>query len=87
MWYRAPEVMLTWQHYNSALDMWSVGCIFAEMLNRLNRRVSREIDERECYAVFPADNHVEVHLSSCPRRVNSTFDADFTPSPLDSTCR
>eukprot|EP00035_Acanthoeca_spectabilis_P022859 m.446244 g.446244 ORF g.446244 m.446244 type:complete len:467 (+) comp19333_c0_seq1:83-1483(+) len=62
MWYRAPEVMLTWQHYNSALDMWSVGCIFAEMLNRLNRRVSREIDERECYAVFPADNHVE-HLS------------------------
>ncbi len=34
-WYRAPEVMLTWQHYTSALDMWSVGCILAEMLNRL----------------------------------------------------
>ena len=31
-WYRAPEVMLTWQHYTNALDMWSAGCIFAEML-------------------------------------------------------
>jgi len=31
-YYRAPEVMLFWQHYNLAVDMWSVGCIFAEML-------------------------------------------------------
>ena len=30
--YRAPEVMLTWQKYDAAIDIWSVGCIFAEML-------------------------------------------------------
>jgi p38 MAP kinase len=31
-YYRAPEVMLTWQNYNYAVDMWSVGCILAEMI-------------------------------------------------------
>ncbi|KAF1804862.1 hypothetical protein V8B55DRAFT_1496500 [Mucor lusitanicus] len=31
-WYRAPEIMLSFQKYTKAIDMWSVGCIFAEML-------------------------------------------------------
>lgn len=31
-YYRAPEIMLTWRRYNEKVDMWSVGCIFAEML-------------------------------------------------------
>jgi len=33
-WYRAPEVILSWKHYTYAIDMWSVGCIFAELLSR-----------------------------------------------------
>lgn len=31
-WYRAPEIILTFQSYTKAIDMWSVGCILAEML-------------------------------------------------------
>ena len=31
-YYRAPEVMLTWQRYTGAVDMWSVGCILAELM-------------------------------------------------------
>ncbi|KAF8628971.1 hypothetical protein AX15_003611 [Amanita polypyramis BW_CC] len=31
LWYRAPEVLLGQRHYSTAIDMWSVGCIFAEM--------------------------------------------------------
>ncbi|KAJ5135545.1 uncharacterized protein N7515_004823 [Penicillium bovifimosum] len=31
-YYRAPEIMLTWQRYSYAVDIWSVGCIVAEML-------------------------------------------------------
>ncbi|XP_023325249.1 mitogen-activated protein kinase 14 [Eurytemora carolleeae] len=31
-WYRAPEIMLNWMHYNQTVDVWSVGCIMAEML-------------------------------------------------------
>ncbi|KAJ5290548.1 uncharacterized protein N7443_010801 [Penicillium atrosanguineum] len=33
-YYRAPEIMLTWQKYTYAVDIWSVGCIVAEMLLR-----------------------------------------------------
>lgn len=33
-WYRAPEIMLACQEYTSAIDIWSVGCIFAELLAR-----------------------------------------------------
>ncbi|KAJ7199674.1 kinase-like domain-containing protein [Mycena pura] len=31
LWYRAPEVLLGARYYSTGLDMWSVGCIFAEM--------------------------------------------------------
>lgn len=33
-WYRAPELLLSCEEYTSAIDMWSVGCIFAELLGR-----------------------------------------------------
>ncbi|SCU80598.1 LAMI_0B03092g1_1 [Lachancea mirantina] len=31
-WYRAPEIMLTFQEYTTAMDIWSCGCILAEMI-------------------------------------------------------
>lgn len=31
-WYRAPEIILSWRHYSQAVDVWSAGCIFAEMI-------------------------------------------------------
>ncbi|KAM3833382.1 mitogen-activated protein kinase 12 isoform 1-T1 [Vipera latastei] len=31
-WYRAPEVILNWMHYTQTVDIWSVGCIMAEMV-------------------------------------------------------
>jgi len=33
-WYRAPEIMLSWKDYSKSIDVWSVGCIFAEILMR-----------------------------------------------------
>ncbi|CAB1341405.1 unnamed protein product [Coregonus sp. 'balchen'] len=33
-YYRAPEVLMGSRHYGSAIDVWSVGCIFAELLGR-----------------------------------------------------
>lgn len=32
-WYRAPEIMLTFKQYTKAIDIWSIGCILAEMLS------------------------------------------------------
>lgn len=34
LWYRAPEILLGGKQYSTGVDMWSVGCIFAEMCNR-----------------------------------------------------
>ncbi|WVF73096.1 hypothetical protein IAT40_007915 [Kwoniella sp. CBS 6097] len=31
-WYRAPEVMLSNRRYTTAIDVWSIGCILAELL-------------------------------------------------------
>ncbi|KAI5669878.1 hypothetical protein M9H77_19731 [Catharanthus roseus] len=33
LWYRPPELLLGATKYGPAVDMWSVGCIFAELLN------------------------------------------------------
>eukprot|EP00277_Geminigera_cryophila_P030238 CAMPEP_0173057526 /NCGR_PEP_ID=MMETSP1102-20130122/799_1 /TAXON_ID=49646 /ORGANISM="Geminigera sp., Strain Caron Lab Isolate" /LENGTH=367 /DNA_ID=CAMNT_0013923071 /DNA_START=70 /DNA_END=1169 /DNA_ORIENTATION=+ len=33
-WYRAPELLLGNKHYDAAIDMWSVGCVMAELLAR-----------------------------------------------------
>ncbi|KKY38864.1 putative cyclin-dependent kinase g-1 [Diaporthe ampelina] len=34
LWYRAPELLLGAASYGEAVDMWSVGCIFGELLTR-----------------------------------------------------
>ncbi|KAK3116035.1 cyclin-dependent protein kinase [Teratosphaeriaceae sp. CCFEE 6253] len=33
IWYRAPELLLGARHYTPAIDLWAVGCIFAELLS------------------------------------------------------
>ncbi|WVN88459.1 uncharacterized protein L203_103670 [Cryptococcus depauperatus CBS 7841] len=32
LWYRAPELLLGATEYSMAVDMWSIGCIFAELM-------------------------------------------------------
>jgi serine/threonine protein kinase len=38
-WYRAPEVILFWDQLSKAIDIWSVGCIFAELLCNPPRQI------------------------------------------------
>jgi mitogen-activated protein kinase 1/3 len=59
-WYRAPEVILTEQDYSEKVDMWSVGCIMAELLTFTDTYRSQEaIDNRvlfngkSCYPMSP----------------------------------
>ena len=33
LWYRAPDVLMGSRKYSTPLDIWSVGCVFAEMVN------------------------------------------------------
>ena len=34
LWYRSPELLLGSQYYSTPVDVWAIGCIFAEMLTR-----------------------------------------------------
>ena len=36
-WYIAPEVILMNDFYSYSIDMWSVGCIFAELLSMMEQ--------------------------------------------------
>ncbi|KAK1647276.1 hypothetical protein QYE76_065081 [Lolium multiflorum] len=45
LWYRAPEVLLGATHYSTGVDIWSIGCIFAEMVRR--------------QALFPGDSELQ----------------------------
>ena len=33
LWYRAPDVLMGSRRYSTPVDIWSIGCIFAEMSN------------------------------------------------------
>jgi len=45
LWYRAPEILLGTKLYSAAVDVWSLGCIFAEMATRR--------------ALFPGDSEID----------------------------
>ena len=34
LWYRAPEILMGSKFYSTSVDTWSLGCIFAEMVQR-----------------------------------------------------
>lgn len=46
--YRSPEVILNCQHYSEKVDIWSVGCIFAEMLQGRPLFTGRNYFEHLC---------------------------------------
>ena len=43
-WYRAPEVVLRSANYDESIDLWAVGCVFAELMGR--------------QPLFPGKNHL-----------------------------
>ena len=34
LWYRAPEVLLGQKEYALGVDMWAIGCIFSEFVEK-----------------------------------------------------
>ena len=58
-WYRAPEVILMEENYGAAIDIWAVGCIFAELLAMLQGNSKNFADRKplfpgeSCYPLSP----------------------------------
>lgn len=56
LWYRPPELLLGSNQYNTKIDMWSVGCILAEMFRRSGFLRGRdEVSQLEC--IFKTCGH------------------------------
>jgi p38 MAP kinase len=73
-YYRAPEVMLTWKRYNEKVDIWSAGCIFAEMI------MGRPL--------FPGKDHIDQYcvitqlLGSPPEDVIANVSSQSVSDPI-----
>ena len=62
-WYRAPEVILLEQVYNTSIDIWGAGCVFAELLEMIKENLD-SITERgplfpgeSCFPLSPPVNY------------------------------
>ncbi|KAJ3517368.1 hypothetical protein NLJ89_g533 [Agrocybe chaxingu] len=69
LWYRAPEILLGATTYSTAIDLWSVGCIFAELL--LKEPLFQAHGELELLSMIfkllgPPTNHSWPGYSSLP---------------------
>lgn len=77
-YYRAPEIMLTWRRYNEKIDIWSAGCIFAEMILG--------------YPIFPGKNHINQFmvitqmLGSPPENLISNITSENVNIALKGCC-
>ncbi|KXG53740.1 bZIP transcription factor, bZIP-1 [Penicillium griseofulvum] len=75
-YYRAPEIMLTWRKYTEKVDMWSAGCIFAELF----------LGE----PLFPGTNHINQFcvitdlLGNPPKEVVNNITSENTLNFINS---
>ena len=70
-YWRAPEIMLNWMHYNKQVDIWSVGCIMAELLTG--------------QVLFPGNDHIDQLTRIL--QVCGTPDGDFLEKITSDTVR
>lgn len=97
LWYKPPELLLGAYEYSSAADMWSVGCIFAELLLRRPFLQGKNSDISQLDTIFtvfgtPNETNWPDHqaLPLCSRGLmwdETTaipFDEIFTAAPKDA---
>lgn len=89
-WYRAPELILLQDDYNQAIDVWSVGCIYAELLQMLegNHHEDRGplFPGSSCYPLSPDRKHrkdPKFHTRGSTDQLNVIFDLLGTPPEAD----
>lgn len=61
-WYRAPELILLEKDYGQAIDIWSVGCLFGELLSMMKENAPTFLDRKplfpggSCFPLSPDQN-------------------------------
>eukprot|EP00441_Pelagodinium_beii_P041491 CAMPEP_0197647422 /NCGR_PEP_ID=MMETSP1338-20131121/25290_1 /TAXON_ID=43686 ORGANISM="Pelagodinium beii, Strain RCC1491" /NCGR_SAMPLE_ID=MMETSP1338 /ASSEMBLY_ACC=CAM_ASM_000754 /LENGTH=425 /DNA_ID=CAMNT_0043221209 /DNA_START=60 /DNA_END=1337 /DNA_ORIENTATION=- len=89
-WYRAPELILLQENYTEAIDIWSVGCIYAELLGMLE---GTKIEDRgplfpgsSCFPLSPDHKHktdYRYHTKGKHDQLSMIFNLLGTPSEDD----
>ena len=65
LWYRSPELLLGSQYYSTPVDIWSIGCIFAEMVRTsvllpyYNIQCTRIFLQLTKRPLFPGDSEID----------------------------
>lgn len=91
-WYRAPEVILMNEFYSYSIDIWSVGCIFAELLSMMKENfpdfVARQplFPGKSCFPLSPGAMNAtaeEKEEREKGDQLNCILDVIGTPAPED----
>lgn len=94
-WYRAPELILLQENYTEAIDMWSIGCIFAELMGMMKENVASYLDRSpifpgsSCFPLSPDQKHAtdyKFHTKGNRDQLNMIFNVLGTPSDEDIQC-
>mmetsp|Transcript_39241 Transcript_39241/g.108078 ORF Transcript_39241/g.108078 Transcript_39241/m.108078 type:complete len:420 (-) Transcript_39241:130-1389(-) len=92
-WYRAPELILLQDDYTEMIDVWSVGCIYAELLGMLDG--THFLDRgplfpgSSCFPLSPDHRHksdYKYHTNGKQDQLNRIFNITGTPSEEDMQC-
>jgi mitogen-activated protein kinase 1/3 len=92
-WYRAPELILV-EEYTGAIDIWSVGCVFAELMSMMKENVKIHTQRKplfpgnRCYPLSPVNaNGIKLNKKGFPvdksDQLNMIFDVIGTPNDED----
>lgn len=63
-WYRAPEVILMEREYGKEIDVWSLGCVFAEMLGMIRENIPQYVERTPLFpgkSCFPLSPDLSTH--------------------------
>uniref|UniRef100_A0A0G4G3V7 Mitogen-activated protein kinase n=1 Tax=Chromera velia CCMP2878 TaxID=1169474 RepID=A0A0G4G3V7_9ALVE len=94
-WYRAPELILLEESYSEAVDLWAVGCVFAELMNMMKTNLPFPEDRTalfpggSCFPLSPDKNDYRHGVSSSSSRskiqdqLSLIFNVIGTPSKED----
>jgi mitogen-activated protein kinase 1/3 len=85
-WYRAPELILLEPNYDEQIDIWSAGCILAELLGMMKENCAQHSDRgplfpgQSCFPLSP-DNKSSKKFSRGNRdQLKMIFDVIGTPT-------
>lgn len=89
-WYRAPELILLQESYTEAIDIWSVGCIYAELLGMLEGTRTQDrgplFPGSSCFPLSPDHKHktdYKYHTRGKHDQLNMIFNLLGTPPEAD----